>query len=434
MIWAGIAALTGLVCGLLLLGVLRARRVPVAVDPAAVLRDQLAEIARARADGTLDPTSAAATELELQRRLLAAPPPPDLAAPAGPPWGVALPVLLVLLLGGPLLYMTVGRPALPDLPAAGRVVTADTQRAEARATINALKQRLSEKPDDLDTWLELAQFLQAGQAFDELVVALTRATTLAPERGDLLSALGEAHVLAARGTVTPAAREIFARVLKSVPDDPRARFFAGLAAEQAGDAASALRLWVALVKESPADAPWVPMLRERIGATAATAGIDPATLGLPPVGGAAPSAADLATIRPMVEGLAARLKENPDDVAGWQRLGRSYAVLGEADKSRDAYREAATRAPGDWEAQWTYARTLFDPAEGRNPPPEFFALTARILALKPDHPESLWFTALAAKAAGDGPRARDLLSRLLALIPPQTPLHAAVQKEIDQIP
>ena len=41
-------------------------------------------------------------------------------------------------------------------------------------------------------------------------------------------------------------------------------------------------------------------------------------------------------IRSMVQRLADRLKENPDDRAGWQRLARAYEVLGKTEKARDA--------------------------------------------------------------------------------------------------
>jgi cytochrome c-type biogenesis protein CcmH len=42
----------------------------------------------------------------------------------------------------------------------------------------------------------------------------------------------------------------------------------------------------------------------------------------------------------MVAGLAARLKANPDDIAGWQRLIRAYAVLGDKDKARASFNDA----------------------------------------------------------------------------------------------
>ena len=41
----------------------------------------------------------------------------------------------------------------------------------------------------------------------------------------------------------------------------------------------------------------------------------------------------MAFIRSMVERLAGKLAENPDDIAGWERLVRAYGVLGETDKA-----------------------------------------------------------------------------------------------------
>jgi cytochrome c-type biogenesis protein CcmH len=39
----------------------------------------------------------------------------------------------------------------------------------------------------------------------------------------------------------------------------------------------------------------------------------------------------------MVERLAARLRDNPDDLEGWRRLARAYQVLGDTDKASDAH-------------------------------------------------------------------------------------------------
>jgi len=54
-----------------------------------------------------------------------------------------------------------------------------------------------------------------------------------------------------------------------------------------------------------------------------------------------------ATVGAMVERLAARLEEQPDDVDGWARLGHSYMVLEEPGKARDAYTRAVKLRPGD---------------------------------------------------------------------------------------
>jgi cytochrome c-type biogenesis protein CcmH len=53
-----------------------------------------------------------------------------------------------------------------------------------------------------------------------------------------------------------------------------------------------------------------------------------------------------AQIQGMVDGLAARLKANPDDPAGWVRLVRAYTVLGETGPRDAALAEARSRYAG----------------------------------------------------------------------------------------
>ncbi len=54
-----------------------------------------------------------------------------------------------------------------------------------------------------------------------------------------------------------------------------------------------------------------------------------------------------AMIRSMVERLAGRLEENPDDMEGWLRLARAYEVLGESEKAgRARARARALKAEG----------------------------------------------------------------------------------------
>jgi cytochrome c-type biogenesis protein CcmH len=61
-----------------------------------------------------------------------------------------------------------------------------------------------------------------------------------------------------------------------------------------------------------------------------------ARLGGPAAPAPAPAAVTPADIRAMVDGLAARLAADGSDFEGWLRLLRSYAVLGDAAKAREA--------------------------------------------------------------------------------------------------
>ena len=54
-----------------------------------------------------------------------------------------------------------------------------------------------------------------------------------------------------------------------------------------------------------------------------------------------------AMIDAMVERLAARLEQQPDDADGWARLGRSYMVLQQPGKAREAYARAVKLKPND---------------------------------------------------------------------------------------
>src|SRR5207253_9635105 len=131
---------------------------------------------------------------------------------------------------------------------------------------------------------------------------------------------------------------------------------------QQGDPKAALQGGVDLAADAPADAEWLPLVRQRIAEAAATLGVNPADLktsaGMPSQAAVAAAAQASAAASPeerramilaMVGNLAAKLEQQPDDVAGWTRLGRSYMVLKEPQKARDAYAHAVKLKPDDAE-------------------------------------------------------------------------------------
>ena len=102
-------------------------------------------------------------------------------------------------------------------------------------------------------------------------------------------------------------------------------------------------------------------------------------------------------LRSLVERLAARMKDNPEDAEGWFMLARSYAVLGRFLDSANAYAKAAARMPGDAQLLADYADTLAV-AQGRRLQGEPEKIIARALAADPDNIKAL---ALAGTAAFD---------------------------------
>ena len=319
---------------------------------AKVFRDQLAEIDRDIERGILTKDQGDAVRIEVQRRLLAALERETESKPSRPfrRWVTILPLALLLPVGAAALYAHLGRP-LPDLPFAARQSDPDFQMA---ALADRLAKRLQTEPS-ADGFLTLANTYVHLRRFEEAVGAYRHAIKMGAVDGDILASLGEAMVMVDDGAVGPEARQVFQHALMLSRIDPRSRFYLGLADAQIGQYAEAIAIWKDLEKDSAADAPWLPMLREHISEFAKMAGIDQTSIAaMPPAAKlAAPdnsaAAAVMAqspeeqakTIRSMVDGLAARLEQNPNDKAGWQRLANAYRVLGEAEKAKSAEARAS---------------------------------------------------------------------------------------------
>ncbi len=136
-------------------------------------------------------------------------------------------------------------------------------------------------------------------------------------------------------------------------------------------------------------------------------------------------------IESMVQRLADRLAENPDNLQGWLQLARSYETLGRSQKAVEAYAKAAELAPRDPGVLARYARAVRADAGAQTE--KSVALSRRILELDPENPEALWFTAMAELADGDKKQARELFDRAIAQLPPDTPQTAELRKRADEM-
>jgi cytochrome c-type biogenesis protein CcmH len=139
---------------------------------------------------------------------------------------------------------------------------------------------------------------------------------------------------------------------RQAPGDLRAWTYLGrvyLAAGDADDAAKAFARAVTLARlnKTPSAALYSAygeaLLKSGNGDEAAAA--FNAALALDPKNAAARYYLAVPNIQAMVDGLAARLKQNPDDAEGWQQLIRAYAVLGEKEKALAALASARKFVP-----------------------------------------------------------------------------------------
>lgn len=329
----------------------------------AVYADQLAEIEADLGRGVIGAAEAEAARIEISRRLLAqAGPAPKKSARSGGAKAaaevspalrtaivVAMPVLALAL------YLRLGQPSLPGEPHAGPSVAAKvpTKAAPGAAAIEKLiaqvEQRLREAPEDGRGWDAIAPVYLKVQRYDEARDAFARAIGLMGETPQRLIGLAESAIRANDGIVTDEARDAFAKVLKAEPGRLEARFWLALAREQHGETSEAADEYRAILAAAAPDVPWRDAVTERLAAV---------------TGGAArpdkgPSAADVKAakamtpeaqqqmIAGMIESLHAKLKADGRDASGWQKLLRSYAVLGDREKAISTLAEARKALAGD---------------------------------------------------------------------------------------
>jgi cytochrome c-type biogenesis protein CcmH len=328
----------------------RGSSAPAGGSEEAVYRDQLAEIDRDVSAGLIGVSEAEAARVEIGRRLLAAAD-GQRDLPARSNLGLRRASAIVALAGLPIAavmsYLALGSPWLGDFPLASRTRAADVNQPLDNM-VAQVEAHLEKNPTDGRGWTVLAPVLARLGRYDDAVRAYRNAIAYAGDGAERRSDLGEVLAGAAGGVVTAEAKAEFEHAVAQNADEPKARYFLGLAAEQDGRQADAAAIWRGMLAKAPADAPWRPLIEAalaRVGGPSAPVLSNDAIA----------AAKDMketdrgAMIRGMVDRLATRLKQNGDDVEGWLRLMRAYMVMGERDKAASALVEARQAVAKDTE-------------------------------------------------------------------------------------
>jgi len=237
----------------------------------AVYRAQLADLERDLAAGTLTPEAAEASRREVERRLLAADAAGRRAAGAGrPALGFAVLLAVLLLVGGPALYLVLGAPDQPAQPYAGRPEVQMQRALLERAEV--LRAGLAETPDDFAGWQELGMMRSMlGQAA-AAAEAYRQALRLEPDSAEMHAALAEALIAQAGGEVTAEARQSLSQALDRDPNESLALYYVGHAMEQDGRFDMALQLWREMAAGLPEGSRWRTRLDADIRRVEARAG------------------------------------------------------------------------------------------------------------------------------------------------------------------
>lgn len=351
MIWLVLTAIALVALTWIVLPLVRAKNTSSAraEGELAVYRDQLAEIRDDVEHGLITEDQAAIDEIELSRRMLSVSGTKRDNKASGLSRGARLITIAILAMitlpGTMVLYSQVGAPKMQAQPyVAVASEPSDHAASDMTGAIGRLTARLQENPDDADGWVLLAKSHEFAQDLDNAAIAWGRAFEIKGEDATIAGSYAEALTRAAGGLVPPSARLLFEQLSQEYPGDPRNHFYVGIAEAQAGRGQAAIDIWLALLAKSPADAPWLPGITGQINETARQFSIKVGEIEtLPPAqpvaGVPGPTAEDVAAasqmtsdeqtmmIRSMVERLAGRLEQNPDDIEGWLRLARAQAVL-----------------------------------------------------------------------------------------------------------
>jgi cytochrome c-type biogenesis protein CcmH len=263
-------------------------------------------------------------------------------------------VLLILPVLGLCLYLTMGRPDLPSQPLEARLENPGNDMA---ILVAKAERHLAQQPDDGKGWDVLAPIYFNMMRVADAETAYRNAIRLLGPSPARLDGLAESLMAVSNGVVTEDVTKVLQQSLALEPQNPRARFYIALSLEQAGKPDEARTAFESLAKQSPADAPWLPLVNEHIAKNSGAPVAAEANAQSP----ANPTQADVVAtenmsagdrqqmIQAMVESLDAKLAENPNNFEGWMRLVRSYAVLNDKDRAKGALKRGLAAFPADGE-------------------------------------------------------------------------------------
>ena len=217
----------------------------------AIFRDQLAELSREKAEGTLAEADFEQSRHELQRRLLEEvdPAATDAGAPAthGPSRKMAIVVLLLLPVLGLLGYGILGN--LKALDSTQLVAQEQMTPEKINEMVASLAAKMKANPDDTQGWLMLARSYKSLGRYDDAVQAYAKAEKIINDDPDQLASYAETVARASGKGISGKALQLVERALKVDPTHAHSMFLAGAAAMEAGDNKKGIAYWEALLPQ-----------------------------------------------------------------------------------------------------------------------------------------------------------------------------------------
>lgn len=327
----------------------------------AIFEDQLVEIDRDVRRGVISDIEAAAARAEVSRNILKVSRmgtyrtvQRDSISRAG----IVLAALLVPAVAFGY-YAEFGSPDIISLSVADRAAERQ-ERDEVVALASRLETELQAHPEGgpSEGWMLLGQTRMRLGDYERAADAYSIVADRDEADSAVFSMLAEALISQEQGVVTPRADVAIARARELNPMNPAGTFYAALSLEQSGQGGAAHDLLIERLDLADGYYPWMDTLIAQANRIGASIGRDPISVAQfapiatqpGPTQDQVAAAQDMseedraAFIASMVDRLATRLEDEPDDLDGWLRLANAYTVLGRQAEAVTAYETAVSLA------------------------------------------------------------------------------------------
>lgn len=322
------------------------------------------------------------------------------------------------------LYLQLGTPEAMNPAASGH-----EKNEQLVQMVDSLAARLKDNPDDSKGWAVLARSYKALGRFEESRQAFEKAGDVVKTDPDLLIDHADVLGVLAGNSLVGKPEQMIEEALRMDPQHPMSLMMAGVASYQGGNYPKAVTYWEQLLPLLQPGSPDAQQVQANIDEARAMGGQPAAASNLlpsVPEGAAAGMTPD--KINNMVDRLAARLKENPDDLAGWARLARAYKVQNRLDEAIAAYAKTGKLLDTDPDLLTQYADTLAMSTRSLQGKPS--ELINKALAISPTHPMALMMAGQAAYQSGNFAKAINHWQTALTVLPVNSPDIAPIKAEI----
>ncbi|MDD5028974.1 MAG: c-type cytochrome biogenesis protein CcmI [Rhodoferax sp.] len=401
---------------------------------AEIHRDQLKALENDLTRGVISQQDFETTRDELQLRLLDDTQSFEAATSAGhgslwTPKRTSIAIAVTMPFLAMAFYWQLGAPGAINPVAANRF-----EDPQVKQMVETLEAKLKANPNNPQGWAMLARSYKVMGRMDEAERTFMKVGNAINTDADLMVELADLLAVKANNNIEGKPLELVNKALQINSKHPMGLMMSGVAAFRRSDFKMAIGEWEKLLAVLEPGSPDAQQVQANIDDARTQAGI-PVTgaatdsTKLPPVSAQAAANVGPDMVNQMVDRLAARLKDSPNDTAGWAQLAHAYKVQGRLQDASQAYAKTGKLLDTDVEVILQYADVLAMMANNSlsGKPLE---LIQKALKIDPKNAMALMLAGQASYKAANYQQAIGYWERVLAVLPVNSPDVPQVQAEI----